>query len=68
MMKFLKRLKWRRGFLITDDKDFGELIFRLRKPSSGVILMRTSTAEPSKRFMILEKVLKSVDVKGKLWL
>jgi len=26
--------------LITDDKDFGELIFRLMKPTSGVILMR----------------------------
>lgn len=26
--------------LITNDKDFGELIFRLSKPSSGVILLR----------------------------
>jgi len=26
--------------LITNDKDFGELIFRLKMPSSGVILLR----------------------------
>ena len=26
--------------LITNDKDFGELIFRLGRPSSGVILLR----------------------------
>lgn len=26
--------------LITNDKDFGELIFRLGKPSSGVIFLR----------------------------
>ena len=26
--------------LITNDKDFGELIFRLRRPSSGVVLLR----------------------------
>ena len=28
--------------LITDDKDFGELVFRLGSPSKGVILLRTS--------------------------
>ncbi|MBI2649147.1 MAG: DUF5615 family PIN-like protein [Thaumarchaeota archaeon] len=28
--------------LVTDDKDFGELIFRLNKPTSGLILLRTA--------------------------
>jgi predicted nuclease of predicted toxin-antitoxin system len=51
--------------LITDDKDFGELIFRLGKPSKGVILLRTSTTDPVRRFQLLEKILKFTDVKEK---
>jgi len=35
--------------LITNDKDFGELIFRSRKPSSGVILLRLKIDLPQKR-------------------
>jgi len=30
------------AILITNDKDFGELVFRLRKINSGVILLRLS--------------------------
>ncbi|NJD54683.1 MAG: hypothetical protein FIB07_17720 [Candidatus Methanoperedens sp.] len=51
--------------LITDDKDFGELVFRLQKPSRGVILIRTSTTNPAKRFDLLRILLKSTDVDGK---
>ena len=29
--------------LITDDRDFGELIFRLRQPHAGVIYLRLDT-------------------------
>jgi predicted nuclease of predicted toxin-antitoxin system len=39
--------------LITDDKDFGELIFRLGRPSKGVILLRLSTTDPMKGFQVL---------------
>lgn len=28
------------AFLITEDKDFGELTFRLKKPSHGILLIR----------------------------
>jgi predicted nuclease of predicted toxin-antitoxin system len=51
--------------LITDDKDFGELVFRLRKPSSGIILIRTSTTNPATRFDLLEILLKSTDADSK---
>lgn len=51
--------------LITDDKDFGELIFRLKKPSSGVILIRTLTTNPVIRMHFLEILLKSTDVNEK---
>lgn len=39
----LRKAEEENSILITDDKDFGELIFRLSKPSKGVILLRTST-------------------------
>lgn len=28
------------AFLITEDKDFGELTYRLQKPSHGILLIR----------------------------
>ncbi len=56
----------------TDDEVFEKaekedriLIFRLGKPSKGVILLRLSTTDPMKRFRVLNEVLKLVDVKGK---
>ncbi|MEX2750304.1 MAG: DUF5615 family PIN-like protein [Candidatus Freyarchaeota archaeon] len=41
--------------LITDDKDFGRLVLMLGKPSSGVIILRTSTTNAEKRFKILQR-------------
>jgi predicted nuclease of predicted toxin-antitoxin system len=32
--------------LITDDRDFGELIFRLQRPHAGVIFLRLGTYAP----------------------
>ncbi|PWB54030.1 MAG: hypothetical protein C3F06_05415 [Candidatus Methanoperedenaceae archaeon] len=51
--------------LITDDKDFGELVFRLEKPSSGVILIRASTTNSAIRMHLLEILLKSTEVNKK---
>lgn len=31
--------------LLTEDKDFGELVFRLRKPARGVVLLRFAVAD-----------------------
>ncbi len=31
--------------LLTEDKDFGELVYRLRKPSKGIILIRIDVKE-----------------------
>ncbi len=50
--------------LITDDKDFGELIFRLRRPIKGVILLRIVTV-PERRLKALIKLLKTYDVKNR---
>lgn len=51
--------------LITNDKDFGELIFRYRKPSSGVILLRLKIDFPDNRTKILLTLIKKLGTKLK---
>lgn len=50
--------------LITDDKDFGELVFRLGRPVKGVILLRIP-ANPKKRIGAIKKLLDNHDVENK---
>lgn len=43
--------------IITNDKDFGELIFKLGILSTGIILLRVSTTDPEKRFAMVKNAL-----------
>jgi len=43
--------------LLTADKDFGELVFRLRRLSSGVILVRLAGLSPLKKSEIVVSCL-----------
>ncbi|MEK6957762.1 MAG: DUF5615 family PIN-like protein [archaeon] len=43
--------------IITDDKDFGELIFRKNMKSSGVMLLRTATTDADIRFGLLKRAI-----------
>jgi predicted nuclease of predicted toxin-antitoxin system len=43
--------------LITDDRDFGELVFRQRQPHAGVIYLRLSTTLLPMRIARLDYVL-----------
>ena len=43
--------------LITNDKDFGELVFRLNRPSSGIILLRLKFDSAKNRQDHLEIIL-----------
>ena len=52
--------------LISDDKDFGELIVRQRKPATGVILLRTLSVKADSRFDAVAKILSDMDVGEKL--
>jgi predicted nuclease of predicted toxin-antitoxin system len=45
--------------LITDDRDFGELVFRLRQPHTGVIYLRLDTTRFEVRARRVEDVLAS---------
>jgi predicted nuclease of predicted toxin-antitoxin system len=38
--------KQKQRILITDDRDFGELVFRLQQPHAGVIFLRLGTYAP----------------------
>ncbi len=50
--------------LITDDKDFGELVFRLGRPVKGVILLRISS-NPERRVQAISRLLKTYDIENK---
>jgi predicted nuclease of predicted toxin-antitoxin system len=43
--------------LITNDKDFGEKVYRERYPHHGVILLRLEDERKSSKISILEKVI-----------
>jgi predicted nuclease of predicted toxin-antitoxin system len=60
----LSRAESENRILITDDKDFGELVFRLDRPSTGVILLRTSKSNSVRRNRILLDVIKNMHLEG----
>ena len=43
--------------LLTEDKDFGELVYRLRKPSIGIILLRLDVHQKHLKQARLRKLL-----------
>ena len=45
--------------LITNDKDFGEMIFRERRPHRGVIFLRLTDERSPNKVAVLKKVLDS---------
>lgn len=55
VLKFAEKEK---RVLITNDKDFGEMIFHQIKPSSGVILLRLANDSREKRQEILSIILR----------
>ncbi|NOZ58334.1 MAG: hypothetical protein GXO66_01955, partial [Euryarchaeota archaeon] len=55
----LKLAESEERILITNDKDFGELIYRLNKPSSGVILLRLKKDTPKARIEYVSSLLHS---------
>lgn len=45
------------AILLTEDTDFGELTYRLRKPNKGIILFRLSGEDIDSKIKLLKKVL-----------
>ena len=49
--------------VITNDKDFGKLIFKSGKSSSGLILFRSLITDPEKRFEMVKDALDKAEGK-----
>jgi predicted nuclease of predicted toxin-antitoxin system len=45
--------------VLTGDKDFGELCFRRRLPSAGVILVRVKAVSPAARIRLIDELLRT---------
>lgn len=45
--------------VLTADKDFGELCFRRRQPSAGVILLRARDVSPAARIRMIADLLRT---------
>ena len=49
---------WSEGrILITEDKDFGELVYRLKKPAVGIVLIRISVEKRELKRLRIEKLI-----------
>jgi predicted nuclease of predicted toxin-antitoxin system len=46
--------------LITADKDYGELVFRQRLASAGVLLLRTPKVGPEERAELVSRILREL--------
>lgn len=44
--------------LLTEDKDFGELVYRFKKPSRGIILLRIDISERQLKWPRVKRLLK----------
>lgn len=43
--------------VVTMDKDFGEMVFRMKLPHRGIILLRSAYSGPAKKISMMKKVL-----------
>lgn len=53
----LKKAYSEKRVLITEDKDFGELVFRLKKKVYGIILLRFKVSEKDKKWHRLKALI-----------
>lgn len=61
--KVLATANRRKSILITADKDFGELVFRLQKTHEGVVLVRLPGVKPWDKAEIVASVVATYDKK-----
>lgn len=47
--------------LLTEDKDFGELVYRLKKPSWGIILIRIDVKQRHTKWARLSKLIENYE-------
>ena len=59
----LKRAKKDERVLLTEDKDFGELVYRLRLPSHGIILLRFNPHDKKIKYQRLFQLISTYSKK-----
>jgi predicted nuclease of predicted toxin-antitoxin system len=57
-MDILARAVRERRILVTNDKDFGELVFRNGRAHHGVVVLRLRDESPGNRVRVMKAVLK----------
>ena len=50
-----------RRILLTEDKDFGELVYRFRKPSAGIVLIRIDVRERHMKWPRLKSLIEKYE-------
>lgn len=53
----LQRALERQAVLVTEDKDFGELVFRQRKMNAGIVLYRLPGLSPAEKVLRISQPL-----------
>jgi predicted nuclease of predicted toxin-antitoxin system len=56
--KILEKANEQKAILMTEDKDFGEMVFRQKKVSRGVILLRLEGLSNDKKAEMMSQILK----------
>src|ERR1041384_4156787 len=59
----LSRARAENRILITNDKDFGEMIFRERREHNGVIFLRLSDERSANKIRVLQHLLENYSAK-----
>ncbi len=54
-------LRQQNRILITNDKDFGDLVFRDRKPHKGVILLRLEDERSANKIAVLRRLFEKYE-------
>jgi len=59
--KVIQKAYEQNRILITNDKDFGDLIFREKKPHKGVILLRLEDERAANKIAVLQRLLEKYE-------
>lgn len=55
--ELLRRAVAEERLLLTEDKDFGELVYRLRRPAHGIILLRFDVVDRASKITRLRELV-----------
>ena len=53
----LKKAFDERRILLTEDKDFGELVFQMKKPARGIVLLRFGVRQRNLKLLRLKQLI-----------